>query len=144
MDIYLVKTEYGLTCATDEDYEKMKKMRTGEVFKFTARPQRNYEFHKKFFALCNVGLEYMTENQSEYFHKSLEGFRKSMIITAGYYDPVYDFTTNQWHHNAQSIKFEKMDEVEFRQLYDKVKDVIFGLIQHKISIEEFEMNLSKF
>ena len=144
MDIYLVKTENGLTCATDEDYEKMNKMRIGEVFKFSAKPQRNYDFHKKFFALCKIGLEYMTENQTEYFHKSLDGFRKSMTITAGYYDPIYDYSKSQWHHSPKSIQFEKMDELEFREFYDKVKDIIFGLIQHKISIEEFETNLSKF
>lgn len=42
------------------------------------------------------------------------------------------------------IAFDKMDEAEFSELYERVKDVLFEVFLKNISIEEFEANLINF
>jgi len=42
------------------------------------------------------------------------------------------------------IAFDKMDEAEFSELYERVKDVLFEVFLKNISIEEFEANLMNF
>ncbi|MBR1698431.1 MAG: DUF1367 family protein [Bacteroidales bacterium] len=44
----------------------------------------------------------------------------------------------------KSISFEKMDEAEFRDVYENVKTVIFSIIGRFVSQEEFEKNLAQF
>jgi hypothetical protein len=44
----------------------------------------------------------------------------------------------------RSISFEKMDEVEFSELYDRSKDVIWSIIGRYVSEEDFERCLINF
>ena len=53
MDIYLLNTASGLKPCMDEDYEQKKKLKIGKVYKAKITLARNYEFHKKYFALIN-------------------------------------------------------------------------------------------
>ena len=144
MTIDVVNTAHGFVCATDDDLEKKKKLKLNEVYQFKYSLYRNYEFHKKFFALINIGWEYMSEKQATYFNHSIDGFRESMTISAGFYNQTYNFTKNEWTQTAKSIKFDKMSEEEFQDLYNKVKDVIFSIIQHKLTKDEYERNFKNF
>lgn len=104
---------------------------------------RNYEFHKKYFALIKCSWEYLNEKQQRFFG-SINSFRKAVQIAAGFYEPVFNIKKREWTQESKSISFDKMDEYEFRELYDRSKDVIFEVFLRWLSVEEFEKQLINF
>lgn len=144
MDIYLMNTASGLMPCTDEDYEKKRKMKIGRIYKAKITLARNYEFHKKYFALINCAWAYQNERTVEHFKHSVEQFRKTVEIAAGHCDTVYSISLKSWIDIPRSIAFDKMDEAAFQDLYDRVKDVLFNIFLRNISEEEFMKNLRNF
>lgn len=144
MDIYLMNTASGLIPCTDEDYEKKRKLKIGRVYKTKMTLARNYEFHKKYFALINCAWEYQNERTVEFFHHNPDAFRKTVEISAGHYELVYSIARREWVEQAKSIAFDKMDEAEFQDLYERVKDVLFSTFLRHVKEEEFMSNLANF
>ncbi|GHT56798.1 hypothetical protein AGMMS49982_23820 [Bacteroidia bacterium] len=54
-------TAHGLIPCYDADYDEKKELKIGETFKAKITLARNYEFHKKYFALINCAWEYQNE-----------------------------------------------------------------------------------
>ncbi len=146
MKINLLNTAHGLFPCTDDDQENKLKLKVGEVYQVNIKMFRNYEFHKKYFALINLAWEYLNEKQTEFYHNDKEVFRKSIEVTAGHCDKVFNHSLKSWIDYPKSIAFDKMDNAEFQDLYSKVKNVIFELIIIKLNIteEEFMDNLIHF
>ena len=128
----------------DEDYETKQRLKPNEVYRVDVVKARNIDFHRKYFALINIGWEYLNEDQVRFFKNNKEGFRKCVQIAAGYYNLTYSIKRREWVEESMSISFEKMDEFEFKDLYNKVRDVIFSLIEGNVSEEEFLYNLADF
>lgn len=140
MKLLLLNTSQGLKPCYDEDFDEKKKLKLGEVYEVTIKKARNYEFHKKYFSLINTAWEYQHENVIEYF-KNVDCFRKTVEIAAGWCDTIYSISRKEWVEIPRSIAFDKMDEFEFRDLYERVKDVLFKYFLKNISEEEFTRNL---
>jgi hypothetical protein len=144
MEIYLVKRDFALYPAADEDAEKVLKMKRGEVFKCEIRQARNYQFHRKYFSLVNCAWEYLNEKEQESFI-DVEHFRKQIEMAAGWCDTVYSYKRSEFVDSPKSISFGKMTQEQFDNLYTKVKDVIFGLVlKGKIDEQDFMDNLSTY
>ena len=61
MDIYCSVTPMGLVPMYDSDFDEKRKLKEGEkVLCHISRP-RNYEFHKKFFALVRLTFDNLPE-----------------------------------------------------------------------------------
>ena len=144
MKINLVVTSDGFRPATDEDYELKKKLKRGSVVKCTIVEFRNYAFHRKYFALINCAWEYLTEQQREFFYDNVESFRKTVEVSAGHCEPVYNRTRNEWYDIPKSISFDKMSESEFEILYERVRDVLYQMFIPNVSKEDFEKELANF
>ncbi len=144
MKINLLRKDFALCPATDEDMEKMLKIKKGVPFEANVRQVRNYPFLKKFFALINTSWEFLDERQQEFFHGSKDGFRHTLTMAAGYYDTVYSITNNQWVQIPKSISFDKMEEPEFDKLYEGVVDVIFRLFLERVDRSRFYEALKDF
>lgn len=144
MELYLLNTASGLKPCDDEDYEKKLRLRPGRIYKCKVTLARNYEFHKKYFALINCAWAYQPERVVEHFKHSVEQFRKTVEIAAGHCDTVYSISLRSWIDIPRSIAFDKMDETAFQDLYDRVKDVLFNIFLRNISEEEFMKNLRNF
>lgn len=127
MKLNMVRKEFGLFPATDEDMGKLLKVKKGEVAEVNVKVLRNYRFHKKYFALINTAYNFLTEPQREFFHNSVDGFRYTLEVAAGYYDEFYSVTRHEWVQKPKSIAFDKMDEAEFSKLYEAVVNIIFKL-----------------
>lgn len=137
-------TAHGLVPCTDEDYEKKRRLKPGRVYKTKVTLARNYEFHKKYFALINCAWEYQDERTAAFFRHSPEAFRKSVEIAAGHCEPVYNIARREWTEQARSVAFDQMDEAEFQDLYERVKDVLFSTFLRRVTPQEFMRNLSSF
>lgn len=135
--IHCINRGYGFIPYGDENHEIKKKLKLGKVYKMTVKEARNYQFHKLYFELLNVAWEFQPESKVAFFKNNFEVFRKSVELAAGHCDPVYNVTTNQWLEYPKSISFDSMDEIEFRELYNRVKDVLFMSFLTHITEEEF-------
>ena len=141
MKLLLKNTSSGLIPIYDDDFDEKKKLKIGQVYEVSIKLVRNYEFHKKYFALINCAWEYLTEPQAE-FYKNKEIFRKIIEVVAGHCEKWYSPELKKWVEIPKSISFDKMDNAEFQDLYSRVLDVI--IISLKIDREEFERNISNF
>jgi hypothetical protein len=115
MKFLVQKTVYGLQPVFNSDYEKLKesKLKMGEVYEVEIKKKRNYEFHKKFFALINL----CHENQDIFDY--YDDTREYLTIKAGYYRKIM-MPNGNIQVRAKSISFATMDEIEFEELYQRV------------------------
>ncbi len=143
MKLFVKNTIKGLVPCDDNDYEAKQKLKIGEVYQVTISRPRNYEFHKKYFALINCAWEYLNENQVQFF-KNINNFRKTMELAAGHSEMVYSINRKEFIEQVLSIAFDKMDNDQFQDLYNRVFDVILKYPLKNISQEEFEKNLINF
>lgn len=123
MDIYCIVTDNGLVPVYDSDLENRQRLRTGaRVLCRVSRP-RNYEFHKKFFAL--VRLTY--RNIPEYVQAMLNIRSEEDMLTCIKLDLGYaDFA---WHGGRQvavprSISFASMGQTEFEDFFSRTVDIV--------------------
>jgi len=65
-EVMLSRTNYGFMPVTEDDQENMKSVKMGELIKVKRSKPRNYELHKKFFALLNVGYDHFEPQETEY------------------------------------------------------------------------------
>lgn len=144
MKLLLLNTSQGLKPCYDNDYEERKKLKIGETYLADVKKPRNLQFHRKYFALVNCAWEYQNERVIEHFHHSVEAFRKTVEIAAGWFEPIYLMSKKEWSQAPRSVAFDKMDELEFRELYDNVKRVLFQTFLRNVSEEEFMKNLINF
>ena len=116
MKIALIKHFNGLKAAYNSDLENLKKLKEGVIYEVNIKKPRNLMFHRKFFALINL----VFENQ-ETFDNS-EDLRYYLIMKAGFYKKVKTPTGEMFI--PKSLKFDKMDNVEFEEVYNGVIKVI--------------------
>ena len=104
-DLWLHKTQLGHLAPSDaqaKEYLRRIKKESPLLVKIT-KP-RNVGFHRKFFALMDIGFE----NQEKY--DTLEAFRKEVVMRAGWF-VEHHHLTGKISYEAKSISFAKMDEL---------------------------------
>lgn len=143
MELLLIKTANGLKPAFDEDFEKYVKLKNGQAYKAKFITYRNLDFHRKYFSLLNAAWSLQKEATVNHF-KTFESFRKTVQVAAGASEVYYSITRKEWIEESKSISFEKMEEHEFQELYERVKDVLYKYFLKSVSVEEFEKVLSNF
>ena len=144
MKLYLIKTNEGFKCCTDQDQEVRRKLKLGQVYEVSIKVARNYEFHKKYFSLINLTWEYQNENIQQLYNNNIEAFRKTIEIAAGHFEPIWNIKANEWQQAPKSICFDKMDEFAFQELYKEVKNIIFTYFLNGIDEKEFNSILEQF
>jgi len=105
----------------DSDYEAFKKCRKNTDLHFEVKQQRNYKFHRKFFALINM----VFENQEVF--TNINTLRKELTIESGYYTEYVDFQ-GVVQREAKSISFSSMDDMEFSDLFSKFIDTVIRVM----------------
>lgn len=143
MKLNLLCTQQGLVPMYDEDYDLKKRLKVGQSYVADVKVARNVGFHRKYWALLNAAWSLLPERTSNGF-RSLEGFRSYVIVAAGFYELYFNPRLKEFVEVPKSISFEKMDEVEFSELYDRSKDVIWSIIGRYVSEEDFERCLINF
>ncbi len=126
-EIMLTKVNQGFVPAFESDREAMARIRQGALVRCDIVQPRNVKFHRKLFALLNLGFDSWEPPEQEFrglpVQKNFERFRKDCIIAAGWYDAVANLK-GEVRAEAKSISFAKMDEEEFSRLYNAVANVI--------------------
>ncbi len=109
----------------DSDYEASKKIAVGSVVKATA--SRNWMFHKKAFALMNIGFN------SQDKIASMEVYRKLLTIRAGFFDLEGGYSL------PHSLAFDKMSSEVFERWFNATLEVISQDTQTAPSIIQREI-----
>ena len=135
----------GLVPMYGEDYEEKKKLSIGKVYVADIKVPRNIMFHRKMFALLNTAWSLLPEKTQDGF-RSFDGFRAYLLVSAGFYDVYYSPRLREFVEIPKSMSFASMDEAVFNECYERIKDVIWGILSKKINItqEVFEQYLSNF
>ena len=143
MKLIVVNTPRGLIPCGDDDYEEKKKLKIGQAYTVEVRVARNVDFHRKYFALIAYAWEYLNEKELATF-KTKDNFRKYLEISAGHCEVIFHPRLQEFVEIPKSISFGSMDNAEFSDLYQRVKDVVFSIIGNRVTQEEFERILIGF
>lgn len=123
-----------------ETIQFIEKKKTGSVLTGDFKQPRNYEFHKKFFSLLDLGygqFNPIVKHKGITLRKNKEQFREDIIIAAGYYRSTFDLQGNL-KLRAKSISFGRMTQETFEKLYSRVIDVLLENVLHNYTREEAE------
>ena len=142
MKTRLIKTLSGLLPFDPDTEDWYKKIKIGSVVENDSVTVRNPKFHRKYFALLNVGFDNWKPGEINTKYgvptKNFERFRKDVAILCGFYEIVVrlDGTTRP---EALSISFARMEEEEFQDLYSKTIDIFLDKIyDKKMTAEELD------
>ena len=136
MKINVIRNKYfQLEALTGEDFEYIKQIPEGDPLTFDFKKLRNPDFHRKGFALFNLGFQNTREPIL-----SLNDYRKFVLKEAGIVDIIP--TTKGDLVLLKSIAFDKMDEIEFKQTYDSALNFIIKDIG--ATEEDIQNNLMNF
>lgn len=145
MKLLLQNTAVGLVPLYESDFDEKKKLRAGQVYMAEIKVARNIQFHRKFWSMLNTAWALLPEKTQGGF-RSLEGFRAYLLVAAGFYETYYSPRLKEFVEIPKSMSFASMDEAEFNDCYERVKDVIWSILQTRINItqEIFEQYLSNY
>lgn len=109
-ELLLVKALGVLKPLDEQSTEYVRKLAQGELVNARITKPRNPKFHRKFFAMLNLGFD----NQDVYWNR--DHFRRAILIEAGHFEDLrlLDGTVIR---EAKSLRFDRMDELEFGQVY---------------------------
>ena len=122
-----IKSPTGLMPADIDAQEWFEKAKMGCVVHGKMSVPRNGKFMRKFFVMLRTAYDNhdwpMLETSWGEARCSFDNFRDYVTIKSGHF--TMELTANGHPRaRAKSIKFAKMDETEFEQLYSSVLDVI--------------------
>jgi len=116
MKLLLRNTLSGLQPLYPSDFDEKRKLKLGVDYEAEIRNPRNVGFHRKFFALVNIGHE------NTDLDMPFETYRKYILMKAGYFKTYQ--TPKGVFYDADSISFSSMEQDIFEEVYSRVLDVI--------------------
>lgn len=120
------------------DVDEVNKLRDDVVYKWDVKQERNYEFHKKLFALLNLAHKNLNDEYLKLW-ANFEHFRAIVTMKAGYYEAIE--TEKGTIYLPLSISFGNMDETQFQEFYDKICNICCSLLDvNKPTIEKEILN----
>lgn len=146
MKLNLIKTYSGqLIALYDSDYDILKTIPKNKAFCVSPNFIRDPVIHRKFFALIKKTWDYINSDVKEdLYHNSIDSFRQDIEITAGYFKRVYSHRHKDYLEFPKSIAYSELDELEFKQIYWNVREVIFSLYLKDMPDEEFHKHFESF
>jgi hypothetical protein len=127
------KLPHGVLVPADPETEqRIAKLKVGDVVRGDFKKMRNPANHRRFFALMSIAFEAWEPTGTVKDgdlppNKSPEVMRKQLIILAGYYDQAWNLD-GTLRLEAQSMSFGNLDELEFKELFSAVVQVVIDKI----------------
>lgn len=117
MDIYCRVTPYGLVPLYDSDHDLKQRLRVGSTVRCRVTLPRNYEFHKKFFALVRLTYDNLPLPLVERWNvRSVDDMLRRFKRDLGYFTAIVN-DRGEREIEYKSISFAAMDEEEFERFY---------------------------
>ena len=113
MDLYCKVTAHGLVPLYDSDLALKKYLKVGSTVKCKVSNPRNYEHHKKFFALVRLTFDNLPSNLAEHWRvHNEEDMLRRFKRDLGYYTSTLN-ERGEREIEYQSISFAAMEQHEF-------------------------------
>ena len=143
MKILCVVTENGLVPKYDSDREEFSRLKRNTDVLVEVGKKRNYEFHKKFFALLRLTYDNFPERMEDKLNvHSAEDLITRLKIDLGLYEVSH--YENQSVIAPKSIAFDQMDETEFEKFYKMSVNHILKNYLKGVTNEQIEEEIWKF
>lgn len=143
MKILCIVTENGLVPKYDSDREEFRNLKRNTDVLVEVGQKRNYEFHKKFFALIKLTYDNFPEWLEDSLNvHSVEDLRTRLKVDLGLYEVSH--YGNQSVIIPKSIAFDKMDETEFEKFYRSSVNHILKNYLKGVNNEQIEEEIWKF
>ena len=130
MKIHLVRREDKLIPLSVEDFDRLKRIKEGQIILVDYKKPRNPLFHNKFMSMVRV----VYDNQEKYAR--IEGVLNVIKVGIGHCD------TMEFHgveiQIPRSIAFGNMDELEFQPFYDRAVTFVLARFLPTVTAEELE------
>jgi hypothetical protein len=129
-------------------WSRIKRLGPGELVKVSLKIERNGKFHRKFFALLNVGYDAWEPGRTHKSYKGMpvaknfEQFREDVTIMAGFYEQTFDLH-GRMVLKAKSISFASMGQDEFEKVYSAVADVLLQKVLTTYSRKDLDEVVEK-
>ena len=124
MDIYFRVTPYGLVPLYESDYDLKKRLRVGSTVRCRVSQPRNYEFHKKFFALVRLTFDNLPVPLVERWNiRSVDDILRRFKRDLGYFTSSVN-ELGEREIEYRSISFAEMDEHEFEAFYENCVNLV--------------------
>lgn len=144
MEIFCKVTPYGLVPLYDSDYDLKKRLRVGSVVKCKVSNPRNYEHHKKFFALVRLTFDNLPSNLAEYWNiHNEEDMLRRFKRDLGYYTSSLN-ERGEKEIEYQSISFSAMEQHEFERFYNQCIDLVLYKYIKGIDREDLTEEIEQF
>lgn len=133
MKLFCRNTISGLVPLYPTDFDEKRKLKLGQDYEAEIKNPRNVGFHRKFFALLNIGHE------NTLLDMPFETYRKYITMKAGFFKTYV--TPKGMFYEADSISFSSMSQDQFEEVYSRVMDkVIEDIGADKEDIEKQLIN----
>lgn len=129
-------------------WNKLKKAGQGEIFELSLTFKRNPQFHRKMFALFNLGFEAWDPPRQRSMYrgmpvvKNFKSFRRDLVIAAGFYEQTFGFN-GRMKLEALSLAYSSMDDVAFERVYTAVCDVLLQGVLVRYKRDELDAVVNK-
>jgi len=128
---------------TDEDFKQSLKLKVGDYVNIEMWKERSIINHRRFFALLNKTIYLLPEGAEFEKLRNIEYLRKELMILIGNVD-THVTMRGEMILIPKSINFQKTDDVEFNQIYFLCTQAIVNTYLKHITLEQFELYISKF
>lgn len=125
----------GLSEADKLSYKRFKSrlnnLEAGELCTIDAKLPRNGKFHRRFFAMMNLGFDAWEPQRQHKSYKGMpvaknfERFRSDVLILAGHYEQTFSLD-GKLKLEAKSISFASMQQPEFEAVYNSCLDILLA------------------
>lgn len=112
------------------DEEDQKALNGCDEIIFELVKKRSAGNHRRYFAFIKTAFD-----MQDHFD-SPEIFRKYIEVQAGHFDMVISPKTGDTAYWPRSISWEKLDEAEFKRLFNEVVNAFLKVYQHKLSDDD--------
>ena len=144
MDIYCKVTPYGLVPLYDSDFQLKKRLKIGSTVKCKVSNPRNYEHHKKFFALVRLTFDNLPSNLAEHWRvHNEEDMLRLFKRDLGYYTSAIN-ERGEREIEYQSISFSAMEQHEFERFYNQCIDLVLHKYIKGIDKEDLITEIENF
>lgn len=128
-------------------WKRVMSLQPGDLLNVELSFPRNPKFHRKFFALMQVGFDAWdpgleATHKGEPVAKHFERFRKDVTIMAGFYEPTFALD-GTLELEAKSIAFANMDDAEFERVYSAVADVLLAKVLRNYTREDLDAQVER-
>lgn len=123
MDLYLKKHNNTLIPADRHNESVLEELKNGQWYKAKLNIPRNINFHRKFFALLNTVVELSDFYTCKPKGLAVEELKERVKFKTGWYE-IFTYVEDTPLVRTKSIAFDKMDNKQFEDFYNRAIDVI--------------------